>query len=220
MPVGLEVINDYGKKQIVNKAPLLTYFDKLTGATNTNRLWSTQRYVYALKPDNNSSFIAYKEPFAPPELSYETLEDGSDLWRVLSRGSGSYIYFKYNEPPTLSNQGLEIYDDTGKIQFSSNQKPLKILDIVNIADIRQTVTTINGNRTYWSKDYGSKEIAAVIISAPVWGESPHFMTAAPTKRADLFTFEAAISDTDEDTVSNAVGWKYRLHALVIDVTGY
>lgn len=215
MGIGFEVTNDSGGKQVIDTAPLITFKDKFTIIEgNNDNGYLLYDNLFALKPSQGSTVLInnFLKKYVN-QVTYYKL-----------KGSGEVIRFNEGVPPTSNSDrfGLEVYNDLGVLQFSSNQKPLNILDVVYINDIRPEEYTLEGRRFYWSKNYGSKEVAVMMIAAPIWGEKPHFMTTAAAKRGNTLYFEAEIEHSDK-AVFDYSGNPYplwSLHALVLDVTGY
>lgn len=222
MGVGLEITNEFGKKQIIDKAPVLVFTNKIVGANSYARddaknVFINEVNVYAVRPASDNYLLL-------STLSFKVNEalQGPERVKYRSIGIGEFLIFKHSQPIASSNFGMEVFDENGVLQFTSNQKTLKLLDTVFINDIRTTQTMVAGRRTYWSKDYGARDIALIFIESPFWGESPHYMTVAPAKRGSVFALEAVVELTDRESVDFGGGVKptWGLKALIIDVTGY
>lgn len=214
MGLGFEVTNDAGSKQVIDTAPLITFKDKFTVIPgDANNGYINYDYIFACQPSDGSTLLVTTYLYR--------YEDQKKKDKII--GSGELVRFNDGAAPIGGERfGLEVYNEQGVLQFSSNQRPLKILDRLYNNDIRDIETVVGGRRTYWSKDYGNKKVAALMLGAPAWGEDPHFMTVAPAKRGSVFAFEAAIENTDAevfDYLGNPIPM-WRIHALILDVTNY
>lgn len=214
MGLGFEVTNDNGSVQVIDTAPLITLKDTFTVITSDiDKGYISYEYLYAYKPANGSALLT--NSFLKKNVN--------GVLRSRIVGQGEIVRYNEGAAPLGGERfGLEVYDDKGELQFSSNQKPLKVLDVVYNNDIRTTETVVNGRRTYWSKNYGNLEVATIIMGQPTWAEAPYFMTIAPAKRGNVFAFEAVQEHRDDDAFNWGVipNISWRFHALVIDVTGY
>ncbi|MFK4001695.1 hypothetical protein ACI2I3_10145 [Psychrobacter namhaensis] len=223
MAEGFEVTDDFGRKQVLDSAPLLSFSHKITGATETNRIYISQQLPLALSPADGYVLLTRlrtADRYTGAEY-YEDLPNNKIMYKTRTVGTGDVFVFGRDIPPAAADYGLEVFNLSGDLVFSSNQKPLKLLDVVSISDIRQTLTTINGRRTYWNKDYGGKQCAAIYIQGPIWGEDPYFMTAGFAKRGNTYAFEAAPEERDDaifDYTTIVSAWG--LQALIVDVTNY
>lgn len=219
MGQGFEVTNDMGFAQVIDENPLITlkYADTVI-VGNPDYGYFNYDSLFALAPANNSQLGIN---------SFRYIYDNFTLRnKYRLEGAGRLITFNENTaaspPSSNSGFGLEVYNWMGNVAFSSAVKPLKILDVVQMNDIRPNETIVGGRRTYWSKNYGSKEIAVMWVSTPIWGEDPHFMTVNGAKRGNVFALEASIEHTDGNVFDN-LGNPFPLwglNALILDVTGY
>lgn len=219
MGIGLEVINEHGRKQVIDTAPILTLSDKKivdnTAFKISDELYVTTARVTALAPSDAQAMTVVHgnstrggiDPYTGARMQY------------FVRGKGEVFIFQETQPITGSGFGLEVYNERGEIQFSSNQKPLRILDFIDIADIRQHGDTLGGIRRYWNKSYPGKKIATIVSRYPIWYEEGYYMTAAMFKRGNTYSVEPYAEQRagmSGDGLVNA--WNYQ--ALVVDATNY
>ena len=216
MGIGLEVTNENGRKQVVDSAPLLTYMSKTTGINDNNKEWVDPRATIGLSPAEGKSLIT-RFVLTDRLITYE---DGSKARQELSKGEGSFYFFEYGVAPTATSFGLELFNEQGELQFSSNQKPLRLLDVIDVDDIRNHRTSTNGFNGYCAKTFPNKDIAVIMINYPVWQNHDKLMTAAPTKRGYTITFEDFIEDQNSDLIGAGVYSAWNLKALIVDVTNY
>lgn len=214
MGLGFEVTNDAGSKQVIDTVPVVTFKDKFTVVSgNTTNGYLGFDDIFALKPANGGTLLN--------NTFVKIYDNQKERHKIV--GQGEVIRFNDGAAPLGGERyGLEVYNEQGALQFTSNQRPLKILDVFYSTDIRNTETTVNGIRTYWSKNYGVLDVAALIVTSANWGEDPHFMKAAPARRGGVFSFEAAVEHTDGfifDYAGNPEN-NWGMHALILDVTNY
>lgn len=215
MPVGLEVMDDNGRVQIIDKAPLLSFKDIKVVSGDSNR-YLTDKHLLAAMPSNGNKLLL--TTFAASN-DVDTIDNQRYAFRTV--GLGSFFRFEYGVQPTSSSEkyGLELYNEQGVLIFSSSQKPIILLDIVTIPDIRNTATNINGNITYWSKDYGMKNVAVITVQYPIWSSGSNIMTAAAVKRNQVMAIEQVVEWTDSQLVSGLIT-SWSASYLIVDVTNY
>lgn len=214
MGIGFEVSNEQGYKQIIDTAPLITYKDKIYSTdTANNPHYVDYTYLFALKPASENILIL---------STLRRIYDDATGYKYRLGGTGEVMRFNEGVSPAPSSNsfGLEIFNDEGVLQFSSNQRPFRVLDVVKLDNIWQTDSIVNGRRVFWSKNYGDKEVAAFMITLPLWAESPNMMTIGLSKRSGITYFEAGIDNVDKSYADRWTANYNTLHALVIDVTNY
>lgn len=216
MPVGLEVMDDKGRVQIIDKAPLLSFKDTKVVSGDTNNRYLTDKHLLAAKPSNGNKLLLTN--FAVSN-DIDTIDNQRYAFRTV--GLGSFFRFEYGVQPTSSSEkyGLELYNEQGILIFSSSQKPIALLDIVTIPDIRNTAKNINGNITYWSKDYGMKDVAVITVQYPIWSSGSNIMTAAAVKRDRVMAIEQVVEWTDSQLVPGLIT-SWSASYLIIDITNY
>ena len=214
MGLGFSVTNDNGYVQVIDTAPLMTYKDAYTAIIGEGyEGYVDYDYIFAYVPANGHQIHSN---------TFRKIFTG-DRYRHKLLGAGKIVRFNEGASPLSTERfGLEVYNDKRELQFSSNQKPLKVLDVYQSSNIRNDVKTVNGRRTYWSKNYGNKEVGAIVMSNATWGESPYFMHVAVAKRGNVLAFEAGQEHEDRVAVERGGGviGTYNFRALIVDVTGY
>lgn len=216
MTTGFEVVDDYGRKQVLDTHPLLSFNHKLfSNSANLGDLYPDPRPIYAWLPDNNQ--IMTQNYFRSRRVA---LEDSKYYTTNRIQGFGTMYAFTSSKPTSDENYGLEVYDASGDIVFNSNQKPLKILDIINIPDVRQSRTTVSGRVTHWRKAYGSKTAAIVLVRQPLWASGSDFKTSGVALRDSYIALEETVEHRDGELADRWIGNTFALYALVIDVTNF
>lgn len=207
MSIGLEIINDNGSRQVVDTAPLLTFKDKLKYEyTSSGNRYFTADYLLAVKPDNNSSIVL------------TTIGTSSYSYKVV--GTGDVIRYDYEVAPSGGDRfGLEVYNEQGTLQYSSNQKALKVLEVISISDIRTVSGNFNIGSVFWSKNYQGKELAMMTIRKPFRSASNSLRTLALTKSGYDYSLTIQQEASGDAWGTNVVS-KYNLYCLILDVTGY
>lgn len=210
MPVGFEVIDDLGRRQVVDSAPLLTFKDKKV-VNGSSTVYLTDKFLMAAKPSNNEPLLL--TTFRVSASTIDTEDNERYAYRTV--GKGEFIRFDYGVAPiSAGNYGLEVFNENGVLRFSSHQKPLKILDFISISDLR----TIDGN-VYWSKSYAGKEVAVITQQYPIWNEGSNIITAAAFKRDSSITIEKVIEEVD-GSITSGLQKSYTGYYIVVDVTGF
>lgn len=219
MGIGLEITNDYGRKQVIDTAPILTLSDKKivdnTAFKISDELYVSTARVTALAPSEGQAMTIVNSDSARGGIDPYT---GARM-QYFVRGKGEVFIFQETQPITSSSFGLEVYNERGEIQFSSNQKPLRILDFIDIADIRQHGDTLGSIRRYWNKSYPGKKIATIVSRYPIWYNNGYYITAAMFKRGSAYSVEAYAEQIAGLGGSGLIeAWNYQ--ALVVDATNY
>ncbi|WP_201555769.1 hypothetical protein [Psychrobacter sp. 72-O-c] len=219
MSTGFEVVNDNGSKQVLDKAPLFVFRDKLdhNNPNGSGRQYGqfSNKHVFATRPYDGHTLLTKQGG------AFYWLDDPVDNepYAHVGIGQGEVIRFDYNIPAnSTDNYGLEVFGESGSLVYTSNQKALKILDVVKFSDIRPELTTVNGRNTCWSKNYIGKNVAALTIQFPAWNKNSDLMTIALAKRGDTYALEAAVEVSNDSNGDIVPAWG--LYVLIIDVTGY
>lgn len=212
---GSSVLSPDGKEQWTSDSGLLT-FSRKVATTPSSRVWVSMRTPVAYEPSEGSTLNSLRNNVSE---SVETWPNGQNARMTYSTGSGNIVYYDESPPVISSGYGLAAYSNLGILDFSSDQKPLKILDIVDIPDIRQVAVTVNGIPTYWRKSYPGLSVACMFINYPIFQDWLLY-TAAPSLRGGVFAMERAVYDNV--TVNDIGNWAstWSLRCLIVDVTGY
>ena len=214
MGVGFETTDDNNRKQVLDTHPLLSFTEIIQSNTgNKGKLVSDPRYVYAWRPFNN-------EVMTLNYLKNKFVEFNGEFYNChLIQGFGDIYTFSEKRPTKRLNYGLEVFNSNGDLVFNSEQRPLKILDIINIADVRQSRTNINGNTSHWRKSY-SVTAAVVFIQRPLWTDGSSFVTSGVGLRDSYISMEETVEERDAAAANRWTGNTYSLYALVIDVSNF
>lgn len=223
MAVGLEITDDAGRKQVIDTAPMLVFTETVYAhhTLSDGRRCFTGNNLLVLKP-NNSSIVLW-DLF---RTGNTTVASEGDAWLAFSlKGDGTVYKFEYNlAPESTENFGLEIYNESGVIQFTSHQKPLKILDVFETDDLR----TLNSNyRTngaiLWSKDYSGKTVGMILSEGAFYTDNDeYFMSIGAQKIGDTINLVAADMYKDKESVRRGGGIvpNYKAKVFLIDLTNY
>lgn len=162
MPEGIEVFNDNGRLVLSSnlRNPVLratgsvnTIANTLTGAFNTSMLKVPYTKVAgsfpmcAIRPPSAMMYIGINRYPATAGV------DDIEFIYVGNMAVGTAIpYWVFDTPPAVGAglRGLEIYDSTGALNFSIQNKPLKIANVIggNFTGIGTTNYTFITGHTY------------------------------------------------------------------------
>ncbi len=199
MTTGFLLYDNYGRKQVTDNAIDLVYKNKVL----------VNGYLY------NDDFIVALQPAINKKI-YRRY--GYSKHNVAGNG---YLYtfnFNYNSS-TKNKYGLEVYDENGNLTFTSNLLSLNIIDDVYIENINETYRMLDGETSYFSKSYGSTDIAVIPLISPTWLSSGNELTESYYFKNGCLRVSFAIRSDD-------VGGRrlkteaYALHFLVIDTSNY
>lgn len=217
MYAGIEITNDSGRKQIIDTAPILT-LERVRNINNTNfrnadAIYISPTRVVALKPSDGYGLTTCFDPYGRGGIDPHT---GVNM-RHFVVGKGSILEFQEEQPIGNSSFGLEVYDKNGVIQYSSNQKPLRVLDFIDMEDVRSHGDTSGGVRRYWSKSYGGRDIAVITSRKPVWRSGNRSITTGIVKRGNTYSIEAL---TESLWAAGGVVESWNYQGIVVDATNY
>lgn len=155
MTAGITIFNDYGNVQIDSDSPNLM-------AYNIFRTDSGARPPYTSSPNQEmptwskaTAFAISPNPDQGFAFPYRS-DDPNQTYRFAQAGA---LIFEFTENTTDYGErtGLELYDASGKLTYSSTAKYMNVIDYVKVNDIR------NG----FSKNYGTTNIAVVPTVLPI-----------------------------------------------------
>ncbi len=213
---GLEITDDNGRVQVIDAAPLLSLktIKNITGSTENKYI--TDKHLLAAKPSNGNKLL-----LTTLAVPYGIDPVDNEGYKFRTVGLGELFVFEYGAQPTVgaSEYGLQVFDEQGVLMFSSEQKPIRLLDIITIPDIRTVANNVNGNTTYWQKNYGSKDVAVITVQYPIWTSGSNIMTAAAVSRGQIMAIESAIEWTDSE-LTPGITTSWSASYLVVDVTNY
>ncbi|MFK3915778.1 hypothetical protein [Psychrobacter sp. NPDC078501] len=216
MGLGFEVTNDAGRKQVLDTHALLSFSETIvSNASNEGNLYRDPRHITAYRPINDSvmtvNYLVRQR---------HVLDDGQYHYLHRVQGYGAMYNFSEVLPTANDRFGLQVFNSLGTLVFSSEQKPLKILEIINIPDVRQVGTSVNGRTTHWRKNHGSVTAAVVLIRQPLWTSGSNFMTSGVSLRSGYLAMEETVEHRDSNAADRWIGNIYGLYALVVDVTNF
>lgn len=163
MPQGIEVFNDNGRMVLSSnlRNPVLRASGTVTTITNTlTPSWNTSMFyvpyakvagsfpLCAIRPTTQSFYYGIER--------FPVLAGANDLrfYFISNLPVGSPVpYWIFDTPPAPSAgfKGLEIYDAAGELNFSLQNKPLKIVDVIggNFSGLLTPVSsTYTAGKTY------------------------------------------------------------------------
>ncbi|WP_434352977.1 hypothetical protein VH441_07205 [Psychrobacter sp. HD31] len=156
-----------------------------------------------------------------PTGTYKIYEDNS-IWgsdyphSFYGKGLIHVFDYGYTTSPSDAKYGIEVYDENGKLTFSSAFLSLNILDVVQI-DIRDNARYENGERVYWSKDYGHSNVAIIPLTSPWFAADGKESTVACLMEGT--TLKLARKKTNHGDASRLISTFY-FECLVIDTSFY
>lgn len=205
MPNGFEVFSDKGVLQASDKHYDLSRsrFQDYNG-----RIEFSDR-IYAIEPNANKG-VNVGFIFDPPTLIQAV------------QGDGKLHVFEFGHVPQ-SSFGLEVYDDAGKLTFSSNLRSCNVIDFIDVPNYTNMGGTGN---VLFSKNYTAQRIAIIPTRIPFFAlSSPdfgyfHLGTLSFIRRGDRLEIERVVSEYN--ALSSFVGFEYptRVSFAVIDVTNF
>jgi|26BtaG_2_1085354.scaffolds.fasta_scaffold00298_19 hypothetical protein len=210
MGVGLEILNDSGYVQVLDAAPILT-LEKNQAVNNTvfqfeDRVYFSGSRVVAMEPADGHHLISTNDPYRNGPIDPET----DRPYGYYAIGNGNIHIFRHNQPLTQDNFGLEVYSENGELQFSSSQRPLRVIDFVDIKDVRYST---------WSKTFPGKRVAAITSRRPIRSANDQYMTKGIHRNGDNY-FLADASEGRNPYPDGGLISAYNFQALIIDVTNY
>ena len=199
MAVGLSIYNDANTLQIDSDYRNLMLVSKKT-YTN-NMVIDQEGVIFALS-------------------GFGALEDRSNSLRAYTQGTVTVYGFALIDTIPSERLGLEVFDASGKLCYSSSSKPLRVLDMISGSYLSASSPTV-------SKAYGVNQ-CAVIIGQPylAWREGGKYKVGSyfiETSGGSVrLVAEASIISTDEYTYYNTNLSKFtgEYNYLVIDVSYY
>lgn len=209
---GFEVTNDAGEKQIVDTAPALYFYRKYV-AGHKQIIFEE---LFAVKP--SEGVVSNLSNWQLDKGAIDPSGEGQQPRHEMRGAPATVIAFRFGMPKTSTGFGLEVFGASGQLQFSSNQRVLRVLDVINTPDIYAGGSVIEGRRTHWRKNYGNKEVAVITIQMPIWPEGGNTArTIGFARRGEWFCIENGhYADIPTQFLDSAMA----THLIIVDVTGY
>ncbi len=201
MAIGFSLYDTHGRKQVTDNAIDLVYKHKIV----VNDYLENNDLVVALQPNANKKIYRL-----------------DTVGRIKNRISGyGYLYvFDFNYTSSAENKyGLEVYDKNGNLTFTSNLLSLNIIDDVYIENINETYRILNGETSYFSKNYGSTDIAVIPLISPMWWSSGNAMSESYYIKNGCLRVSSAVF-LDDVWKKSLIIESFTLHFLVIDTSNY
>lgn len=201
MGQGFEVINDKGEVQVTSEAPLLTFDSSydISGITNV------PAKIIALAPTMGGDRVNWSWGF---QKDYSTFV-----------GQGYAFTFDYGMPPeSIANYGIEVFDAAGNLTFSSGQRAMRIIEQVNISDVR---TGGNLDRIWSTPLAGGGQMLAILFNKQaIWQSGSRAMTVGVylDDNGNVCLGQAVALD-DHYIVDGLIG-RYNIDFVVVEVSGY
>ena len=202
---GFEITDESGRRQVSD-----TFYDAtLTSFLPINGRVRLDGDFYALQPTSSIDTI------------HPALELDGEKGMVDGKGNVCFFDFAMTAQPTRF--GIEVFDGSGKVTFSSNMIPLDVIDVIeheNVTDLRDS------NGVYFRRKYASGVVPAVLpLRTPFWA-----IQGSHNYLADLATIGYCVQGSEliaKRDIALAQGWFpipvefYRGYkAIVIDVKRY
>lgn len=201
MGQGFEIINDKGEVQVTSEAPLLTFDSSydISGKTDV------PAKIIALAPNMGGKRVNWSWGF---KKDYSTFV-----------GQGHAFTFDYGLPPeSTANYGIEVFDAAGNLTFSSGQRAMRIVEQVNIPDVRS-----RGNLDrIWSTPLGGggQMLAILFNKQAIWQSGSRAMTVGVYRDDNKnVCLGQAVALDDRYLVDGLIG-RYSIDFIVVDVSGY
>lgn len=213
MSYGIDVKNDKNNIQISSDSIYITPLDRIY-STGKNTLKIAEP-IHAISPKPGTLAIQ----FQPSRMSGTDSNGIPYIYTVI--GEGSIINYRELRPGTPSDTyGINVYDASGVLRYNTSFPTMKILERVQIPDIRNTITYVNGIKTYWRKSFPGKDVAFLVIRYPMYkdvndGYPDRVYGVGLCRRGDVYSLE-------EGFVVNYLGtWgaTWEVHFILVDVTG-
>lgn len=167
MTAGLEVIGSAGVAQITSDLINFGYLGKVTLTPDGSG--GTSSTTYALPsyvPVGTPVLIAYAAPTGTVRSGITTAFNNGGTPTVWVRGTAFFAqtltaYLFVAKMPTTNNLGLEIYDATGAIAYTSAVRPLKIIDVISAPAMSSAPNSTLIGSTITSATYTGKTVAVI-----------------------------------------------------------
>jgi hypothetical protein len=157
MPVGFQAINDSGVYQIDDTYKNLQLITKasVTAMTqvNTGILYSglTQYWYYDIVVTSATNPVVALNGNATQWLIIGAVNISGGTWtfRVYSNADVDFTYYVFDVPTVSGTVGLEVYNASGQLQFTSGRYPFRVQQgVTTVAADGDKVTTLTSGRTY------------------------------------------------------------------------
>ncbi len=234
----LEVYDDGGRKQIVDEPIDMTMIAKniYNPANDFDEVYSNGNFKRFFYPNTLKSHeaLAAIQPSKDPIYadisilirSVGVVGAGSDnpqtgvYGTVVSGNPANFYYYSWLPQPVSSNQrfGLEVFNESGEVSWASYNTSMNILDVLKEDDFRYAGGDLEN---YWSKNYGHKDVAVIVISNPYYQENNivydigYSFNAAGALRVYRKVRYRLTGDEIDQGWNDTIG--YRLEFLVVDV---
>lgn len=211
MPLGLEVYTDTDVIQVGKQLDLsfITTFKTVTEIQNASSSLNWTGICKMLQTDG-AELYAYRASVYCTDIPFLKNYSANSRWcrmnyRSLSSGTIA---------PT--NFGLEVYDSTGKIEFNSSIKPLRVLDYFSGFASTNTGTT-GVEVTVLAKNYNVPIMVMLDIVPHVTAKLKVVASANGQFKVSTIRTNDGVGNGQTNNYT-ASGWRYSF--LVLDATGY
>ena len=212
MSHGINVKNNKNNIQISSDSIYLTPLNRIY-STGKNTLKIAEP-IHAISPKPGTLAIR----FTPSNISGTDSNGVPYKYTVI--GEGSIINYRTLTPGTPSdNYGISVYDTSGVLRYNTSFPTMKILESIWIPDIRNSITYVDGIKTFWRKSFPGKDVAFLPIRYPMYrpgNDNPdNLYGVGLCRRGDFYSLE-------EGFVVNYFGsWgpTWEIHFILVDVTG-
>lgn len=208
MGVGLTIYNDKYNLQIdadYQNLSLGTVTRVPAGRSEPTRLFDTwqSKPIFAMQPDPNNEFMTFHKNYS---TGYQ--------------GTGTIYNFE-DDPikPLSTGFGLELYDSLGNVTFTSQKKGIRIIDYIKLSNR-------NNVNHFWSKNYGTKEVAFIPTKAPMGfagmnaNQAVAYGLSFRMDSTGLVTATMSSFAPVPPAIGESIGNTYDVEFLVIDTSNY
>lgn len=144
MPVGLEVLSSVGSLQVTSNYKNLAFYDYLDVTVVSDG--SPDFYVYQL-PVDNTYVYAYRPLTTGVAVGFHLSANRALIVAPANRNTPVRIYrFRRDGSGARANFGLEVFDDSGNLTFSSAIQYLKVLGYMSFSRFGTVGDTAAYNR--------------------------------------------------------------------------
>ena len=205
--------NSSNNIQISNTAIYLTPIHrKYSWGKNTLKI---SEPIHVISPKNGT--LAMR--FTPPWYSGTDPSNGMPYEYSLT-GEGSVVSYRSDIPLSNSDTyGINIYNNSGNLLYDASVLSMKVLETVYIPDIRNSITYVNGIKTFWTKTYPGLDVGYLIVRYPTYrpnnGNPDNVFSCGLCRRGDTYSIEEGLWAN----YFGSWGSTWAVHFVLVDITG-
>ena len=232
----IEVYDDGGRKQIVDEPIDMSMIMKLEAKPEDDFIYqyangSRTRYFYRDYPESYETLVAVQPSTEAIGIDkfFSIKQQGvgnvgyhphAPAKGITVEGSRvTFYYYTWLPQPvkTTIKFGLEVFNEAGEVSWASYNTSMNILDVLKEPDFRYAANIDN----YFTKNYGHKDVAVILISEPYYqeGNKVYHVAYSFNSAGALRVYRSVHHTLSGDEMDS--GWNdtigYRLELLVVDV---